>query len=555
MESVYDEARIRFCEDRGETAFPVETEKIETLQAHYFQTARFHWNEPPRMLVSDLAYISGGTFNDYWDEGDNSTPDYLAEALAPKSFGYVDFRFVAGDPYRIALFETTSEDRTSDNLSAPTQKTIDLSLLMSQFQGQTIHKEKLLNYLSEFISHEAQKELLLSLRALATVANIYKMLPNSLLALSATSHSLYKMPWVPKPSTSVSLTKFRFSAFPMNIGRTFACIALFESGSCAVNPEGLGSVMAMAIGDSIYIAAGLLCDPIETPMPHEIRRIIGNIGKPGIAMLIPPKEIQNIHAESDWRIVNHAMFNGRIEDSFQSTSLHLRFTDYILPIDVGTHGLRDFEIYFLESVVSVHDRGKWVADLDILGGLSSPRLRRIPLVQCQHYPIQDSYDELIENPNLTVIDDWNEILDCPNKASIVRSAGNWLGRLATVSFSIQRGHPTMVLPSQFCWDCVRSAWQDIPIDIRVKSTATMSKASGAIQESMFDEDKLQVGLGDDGATALMATLIVASWDSVKEKWDFSFEPEINMSEPSGVPLEQSGIDATLRSMADLVIIC
>jgi len=393
-------------------------EKIELFYANGSPSVRFRWSEPPRILVGDNTEFAGDMFREFLNEEDDCLADYPEGGTGPLGFGYVDFDFVAGDPDRIALFEITPKGQAADEKPpARMQETVDLNIVINQFRIHAISEQKLLNYLSNFVNHESQKELLKSLQALATVANIYKMLPNSSLALSVTSHSLYQMPWVPeRPMSKLA----GFSAFPMTIGRTFACIALFESGSCRVSPDSLGSVMAMATGDSIYIAAGLLCDPIETPLPHEIRRIQGNIGKPGIAMLIPPKEIQNVHADSDWRVVNHNSFNGKIEDSFQSTSLHLRFTDYILPIDIGTHGVRDLEIYFLESVVSVHDHGQWIADLDILDGLGSPWLHRIPSDQCEHSSISNSSDEVIENPNSTMIDDWSEILDWPNKASIVR---------------------------------------------------------------------------------------------------------------------------------------
>jgi len=262
---------------------------------------------------------------------------------------------------------------------------VELDLVMTQLRKRSINQETMLKYLSDFVRHAWRKELLLSMRVLATVVNIYKMLPDSLVSLSVTSHCLCDMPWVPKHLPAWSITSdFQFSAFPMSIGRTFACVALFAFGSCAVNPEMLASVMAMAVGDSIYIAAALLCDPIETPLPYEVRRIRGNIGKSGIAMLILPKEINKEPCDFDWRVVNHNTFDGSINDSFQSTSLHLRFTDYTLPIDVGEHGLRDYEIYFLESVVSVHDRGKWIADLDILSGLGSVHLERVDSFCCVH---------------------------------------------------------------------------------------------------------------------------------------------------------------------------
>ncbi|RYP47080.1 hypothetical protein DL768_006807 [Monosporascus sp. mg162] len=474
---VYDETRLRFCEDRVETGLPVEWEGIEILTSGDSQLESFRWNKPPRMLADGLAEFDEGFLDVLLHDsaslfGKNSVED--GESV---DWGHIDFRFVAGDPNRVALFESISEEDSHSAHAKAFTHTVDLSV--------------------------------------------------------------------------ITRPQFRFSAFPMDIGKTFACIALFESGSCSVNPDSLRNVMAMATGDSIYIAAALLCDPMETPEPHEVRRIRGNIGKPGIAMLIPPKEIQDKHSSPDWRVVNHNRYNGKTEDSFQSTSLHLRFTDYTLPIDIGLHGLRDFEIYFLESVVSVHDRGRWVADIDILGVLDSPLLHRVYLDQCHHDPLMAIEQELIENPRLTTIDDWNEILDSSGKASIARAANNWLGRLATVAYSVHQGHPTIVLPSRFCWTCVCDVWDTIPIALRARQKRKIETHGvyEAINESLLKEP---VGFSDDGTTTSMAALEVASWDTVAEKWKWELHERSELPE---APVERPGTNTVLAKMADLIMIC
>jgi hypothetical protein len=50
----------------------------------------------------------------------------------------------------------------------------------------------------------------------------------------------------------------------------------------AVPPETFRRAMALVVGDSMYIAAPLLCNPAKTPIPFEIRRVTGNLGIPGI---------------------------------------------------------------------------------------------------------------------------------------------------------------------------------------------------------------------------------------------------------------------------------
>ena len=72
--------------------------------------------------------------------------------------------------------------------------------------------------------------------------------------------------------------------------------------------------MAMSINNYIYAAAPLLCDPINVPHDHEIRRVVGNIGKAGIALLIPPSN--PLHRKpklNDWNLINHTDFDGKAE--------------------------------------------------------------------------------------------------------------------------------------------------------------------------------------------------------------------------------------------------
>ena len=486
--AIRDDNRVSFTESQGEIAHPVEAERIK-----YFHSETFRWKEIPKFLISDIpepsqvfasSYIyEDATFSQLTEEG----PGLLQDSLVLNA----DFKLIAGNPNHVALFQGSINRRYPRGpaplkSSATPSQMLDLTVISSHLEKRTIHAERLMKFLDDIHGRFMDVDTRVSLRGLAMVCNIYKMLPNSLVAMSVTSHCLASMPWVPAYHLGIyaaSVEDFRgalsLSSSSLDIGRTFACIAFFESGSCAVGPNGLESVMAMATGDSIYIAAALLCDPSETLLPYEVRRIRGNIGKPGIAMLISPKETPQQHTSPDWRVVNHNTFDGQIEDSFQSTSLHLRFTDYVFPIDIGAHGLRDFEVYFLESVVSVHDRGQWIADVDILNGLSSPLLQRVPAVQCTHSASHESeLAALRGNQIFTMVDDWNELLDRSNNACIVRSANNWLGRLATLAYSVQNKYPTIVLPGRFCWSFIRTAWDKLPVFVRTMPGGTLPPKLG-----------------------------------------------------------------------------
>ena len=75
------------------------------------------------------------------------------------------------------------------------------------------------------------------------------------------------------------------------------------------------------------------------PRGFEVKRILGNIGRPGISMLIPP---QNLILRSPdpaaWDLMGYNSFDGRAENLFKETTLHLSFTGYDVPILDGNRG-------------------------------------------------------------------------------------------------------------------------------------------------------------------------------------------------------------------------
>ncbi|KAF5695498.1 hypothetical protein FGLOB1_14014 [Fusarium globosum] len=541
----YDDSRLQKLASMGECALPIESEMVSVTK----EDSSFTWTGPPTMFE---RFKSNNSFTSFVDlDGDTNTG---LEEFDP---GQVSFHLVAGDPNRIALYATQPLNERTGSLSLPTQ--INIEALSGSLERGSISPLKLLGYLDAFVMH--RQDLLSSLRALVTVENIYKMLPNSLLALGVTSQPLFKMPWIP----NIDVMEYQFPAFSLDIGRTFACIALFESGCLAVSPDNLSNVLAMATGDSIFIAAALLCDPAEGALPSEVRRVWGSIGKPGIAMMIPPTEPQIRDVERDWRVVTHDTFDGKLENSFQSTTLHLRFTDYVLPIDVGAHGNRDFEVYFLESVVSIHDHGEWVADLDILGQLSCPYLRILDNA-CLHTDSHTTNQIAIGNPQFTMIDNWNEILESPGNPSIVRSMGNWLGRLATMALCLQMGHPTIVLPNQFCWECIIEEWREIKKSQDTKEDTPSSPGSESPEqtESRSLEEAI---LQDFAASALVSSNTELSnhyedttellWNSDLKKWTSTSRKPVPSTQVPDLTSSKEDMSSKriLAEMSDLVVIC
>lgn len=247
--------------------------------------------------------------------------------------------------------------------------------------------------------------------------------------------------------------------------KTFACIAMFESGEFDIDPLSLQAVMALSSGDSIFAASSLLSDPTENTIEAPIQRVFGNLGRSEMILLVPPKTpVLRGNDAGAWNVINHEEFNGQFENSFSSTSLHLTFTDFELPLDIGVRGLRDARVVLKESLISLHDSGGHRGDLDILSIFSNPN------VDCKKGVCKHKARENIACPaviaggllnpdyhHLTSIDCWEELLDPPvHSKGIVRSTGNWQARLAAAAVSLQMGKKTIVLPQNACSLCLKN---------------------------------------------------------------------------------------------------
>lgn len=197
-----------------------------------------------------------------------------------------------------------------------------------------------------------------------------------------------------------------------------------------------------------------MCDPYETPQPYELKRILGNVGKPGITMLVTPQNpmIREKNPAS-WTVMNDDAFNGFQEDHFGKTSLHLSFTDYHVPLFDGYQGGQDSQVSVLESVVSVHDSGSWIGDVDILGALAHGRIQRMIPDLCDHH------GAAVPTQRRISIECWDNVLDPPQTSFVVRANGNWVSRLALTAILVQNLNKTassniiMLCPPNVCWRC------------------------------------------------------------------------------------------------------
>lgn len=365
---VYESDRSQHFQDRGESTFDLSGIDITDLQSSVEWTGRRKtlqsWGfEIPQQETDASSYFDFESNEDDFEDQSNPMFDRVS----------IDLTVIAGDIETVALL--VSDEISVDTEKRPTaeiQKDLPWKVVSQTIAGRPdrISAERVIRHLNDMMSMDSRAGILTSLRVLATISSIYKdMDQGTTVSLEVASHTLDDLPWASPKDQSV-LADFKFSPLRPDRATTFAYIAFCETGHLQVPARDLESVMAMALGDSIYLAGGLLRDPATCPGSNEIKRIRGNIGKPGIAMLVPPTEpMHRTPGLENWCSVNHNEFDGRLDDAFQKTTMHLGFTEYVMPLHVGRHGSRDVEVYFQESVVSIHDGGEWVADLDILGAL------------------------------------------------------------------------------------------------------------------------------------------------------------------------------------------
>ncbi|KAL2146728.1 hypothetical protein VTI28DRAFT_2563 [Corynascus sepedonium] len=248
----------------------------------------------------------------------------------------------------------------------------------------------------------------------------------------------------------------------------FACIAMMETGTFNFQPSDLSSVFALCSADSLYIASAVLSDPAQVDSQQAgIIRVTGNIGRAGMALMVPPKSpVMRDYEVDDWYLYQHHVFYGVLDDSFGGTSLQLSFTGWEQPLNIGTFGGIDVEAYYLETVISVYDRDKWIADLDILETYRSDRLLQTflahqscacsssPAVTEAHARAKPTDGEAKMPLRLISVGNFAEIIAAPSEPGIVTASGNWQARLAAASICIAKGYRVILKPLDYCWPCL-----------------------------------------------------------------------------------------------------
>lgn len=189
----------------------------------------------------------------------------------------------------------------------------------------------------------------------------------------------------------------------------------------------------------------------------------GNVGKPGLTLLIPPDDpVVSENEESSWRVIGTSEFNGLAEDSFSNTSMHLSFTEYYFPLVRASDGQgQDKLVHYLESVVSIHHAGRWIGDVDLQKCLASSFFTREPPESCK----QD-HGTYSGGNGIRSIESWEDVIDPPPGDAVVRAHGNWVARLATTAVLIRLRKAreggfkeVSVFPHEYCWTCAQRRFE------------------------------------------------------------------------------------------------
>jgi hypothetical protein len=481
--------RINYVSDKGEDC------NLHTTGPNFDGTdiIHFKWTDPPLIYRYDYA----ATTNCHDNEDHQSK----------KSKVEISFDAIVGD-WRFGLFLKSDarsvERRGRDPLQSyredvefETTRMDRVSTAVERFRDAKFEPGRLRDYLCSLIHvrefdwkynssrapgvslfskvHRFHSSFSNSIFALDSASKVYRHLLHATISLKLIARPLSNSAWfkclferwqISSDSTNLwsNIAPLLSSPRPPILDRTesFSCIALFDSGIVDLSPEDFRHTFALCSEDTIYVPAVVLSDPYILIPDYEMRSITGNIGRQGISLLVPPVEPRVRELSNSYSLVPHETYDFRREDNFRETSLHLSFTDWTFPLATEVSRMIDHDAHVVEAVISVHDRGLWVGDIDILEVDFQDMLRFEPMKPCEGNHAEEDYasDDDFE---YTSIDSWEELLDEPGNVGIFRAHGNWAARLAAVSIlsrSETGGQNFGVLgPEPFCLRCLEEEFE------------------------------------------------------------------------------------------------
>ncbi|XEV00929.1 hypothetical protein FSHL1_006216 [Fusarium sambucinum] len=315
-------------------------------------------------------------------------------------------------------------------------------------------------------------EMVVGMRALEVAHKLYETLPGATVSLRIIEQNLLRAHWLPssiKTILGLMSTNSRMDGYEKIVSTavedhmkdmtrqdSFACVAMFESGHLNIDPARLTEVIALCYENSIFVAEILLRDPSVDTSTLGLAHMVGNVGNAGMVFMVSPIEPRVRPAQHDPSLIDHLKYDNSVVDMLRGTSLHLSFTTWKMPLDWETTGEIDQEVFLLESVVSVQDKGTWVADIDVLE-------REREGIDTLTFTCGCSDPHFPADADAVSLDTWEELLDPPPCVGIFRAKDNWAARLAAVSILIQQGRQhvaAIVDGDRVCWRCLKETYAE-----------------------------------------------------------------------------------------------
>jgi hypothetical protein len=167
---------------------------------------------------------------------------------------------------------------------------------------------------------------------------------------------------------------------------------------------------------------------------------------PGLSVLV------SVGAPKEWQLVNHHDYDGKVEDNFRGTALQLSLTGDVQPIAREKRGTLYGDAFFVEPVISVHDHGKWIGDVDIFSKYRESSFL-IVSSNCPHRGTEEVHNSCFSR--IRAVDGWPEFIDPPLDACVIRASNNWVARLAVCAIVHVQRKQLLICKSAMCWECIR----------------------------------------------------------------------------------------------------
>ncbi|KFY32306.1 hypothetical protein V493_00322 [Pseudogymnoascus sp. VKM F-4281 (FW-2241)] len=502
-------ARMAMIQSRGEIAFSLQEgslgdEKLSSIQASSRQSGYLVWDDPPSSFARAGNCVASANCCNCLEprvtrDGFNSQESTKILFSRYRGTSNVQGQF---ELYiRSTLSQPLNSPRFDEAISRERMKAVKPQNGLHWFECRRPNPNRIWDYLGTFgrslpeeadmeeplpaslnldwkYSHARTAELIfkrfvprpsrdwvLSLELVGVISQIYKGLPSATISLEVLEYPLLEGHWTKLGETSGTVSMAHGTGLLldcMSREGTLACIAMMQTGVSNIRPEELEGVMAMSADNSIFVAAALLSDPCEKPHPTKIRHIVGNVGFAGLSLMVTPAQSLKIYPrDKGVRVLPQSLiYEGERKDTFKDTSLHISFTGQRLPLVITDMDTIDQGIFYVQSIVSLWDKGKHIADLDLLK-LSDLDITRVEL-ECSCLEVK-AYDS---ERDMRKLESWQDVLTPPRRTAIMQSYGNWPARLAAVALLTQeqKGHVVAVLgPGPLCWKCLEELFQ-IPED-------------------------------------------------------------------------------------------